>query len=567
MKRFIFLILVLIFSSGIIFSQIDNDHLDSLFSAYINLRTGGQRTKTPSPSTISREIIKCGTSIVNELRFNFHNLSLQQQTIIKPFLQRPDLQKSIVSPLSKFRIHFDTTGSDAPKYFTNLSPAENAELVGQAFDSAYSFEVGYLQYPPPPADNGDGGDNLYDVYIFNYHSYGETDFESSTGNGLLTSYILIDNNFSKQDMDAVNTFGIDGARITAAHEFHHAIQGGNYKFDVQDRYFHELTSTSMEHFVYPSIHDYYQYLTLYFNNPQKSFSQPEDDGYSLAIWNIFLQEQFGNEGYDIIKRQWELFRNNRALTAINLSLAEHQTTFKEQLNKFGIWCYYTGYRKKEGEYFTEGADYPLIKPTYKMSFMPNEQSWYISVKPLSNNYIRILGDNGTYIDTIYSIITNGDFTAGLNSPNSNFQSQYNLFNYQAEGSNHIANEYYSKLTSSNPEDYYESDIFNNNLANGFTSSYAVIDYAFPNPFRYLKNSSIYLPVEYNRDKIVRYYIYSVSMDLMCSGIGNFITLYDKFVLPWDGLDNDNKKLPSGVYIFVTDSADKIKKGKIVIFNE
>jgi hypothetical protein len=36
---------------------------------------------------------------------------------------------------------------------------------------------------------------------------------------------------------------------------------------------------------------------------------------------------------------------------------------------------------------------------------------------------------------------------------------------------------------------------------------------------------------------------------------------------WNVLDNNNRKLATGVYLYLTDSGGIIKKGKFVVFNE
>ena len=41
----------------------------------------------------------------------------------------------------------------------------------------------------------------------------------------------------------------------------------------------------------------------------------------------------------------------------------------------------------------------------------------------------------------------------------------------------------------------------------------------------------------------------------------------KPVIIWNGKDNNNRKLSSGVYIYAVKSGNNVKKGKIVIFNE
>ncbi len=67
-------------------------------------------------------------------------------------------------------------GINTPKYYTNndlLHYSVNdlikiyIDSVAIAADSAYNFEVNYLGYPPPPPDNGVGGDDKYDIYIEN----------------------------------------------------------------------------------------------------------------------------------------------------------------------------------------------------------------------------------------------------------------------------------------------------------------------------------------------------------------------------------------------------------------
>ena len=42
---------------------------------------------------------------------------------------------------------------------------------------------------------------------------------------------------------------------------------------------------------------------------------------------------------------------------------------------------------------------------------------------------------------------------------------------------------------------------------------------------------------------------------------------EKIVVQWDALNSDGDKLPTGVYIYVTDSDDSIAKGKLVIYND
>ena len=140
----------------------------------------------------------------------------------------------------------------------------------------------------------------YDIYIQNIPGfYGYTQPENKIGTSSWSSFMVIDNDFGT----GYYTHGIDAARVTIAHEFHHAIQIGNYApinsnepFRESDTFFYEITSTAFEEFVFDDVNDYYAYMPSYFQNPEKSM--PLNDGYNLAIWNIYLQNNFG---FDILE--------------------------------------------------------------------------------------------------------------------------------------------------------------------------------------------------------------------------------------------------------------------------
>ena len=386
----IFLFLILVVPA---YSQInDKKQLDSLYDAFIDRYNHKDDVIN---STESPEHIKCAFGIVNQVVRNLNNYSDEKKRLLKTLLERPHKQKSLVSPSGFFRIHYDTTKTDTtvvPNYDPTLSADENAMQVAIAADSAYNFEVNYLKYPPPPGDNGDGGDNLYDIYITTAEgSYGFTQPETSLGNHKYTSYMEIHYSFKN-----FYTEGLNAVRVTVAHEFHHAIQVGNYtgdKYDV-DGFFYEMTSTSMEEFVYNSVNDYYAYMKSYFNNPNRvfnSFRSQSNDGYDLAVWNIFLKDKFG---YDIIKKQWELLPNVRALTAIQSSLLDESSSLREALNEFGIWTFFTKYRAIPGKYFDEAANYPLIKLT-TTSYVPGSAVSINNLQAASNNFLAIVNTSVT----------------------------------------------------------------------------------------------------------------------------------------------------------------------------
>ncbi len=431
-------------------------------------------------------------------------------------------------------------------------------------DSSYIFEINVLGYPPPPPDNGNGGDDLYDVYLNNLASgtYGYTDFDFQIDGGTWTSYMVLDNKF-----DTHYTKGIEAASVTAAHELHHGIQIGNYLYRDSDNFYYELTSTSMEEFVFDDVNDYYGYMDSYFRYPHESLTK--SDGYSTAIWNIYLQERFEKEspglGYDIIKRSWELMPRNRAATAIAKAIQGSGYTLKGEFNNFGLWTFFTGDKSKPDEYFEEGQNYPSIRPLVSLEFIPPKTVWTINSEPISNNFLLFKDFSNGFSDTLVSIITNADITGSEKSSPSNLDFVYSLLSSTQEGAVKINDFYYSKIESSSDDLFSETNIFNNEPAKtDFVRE--EIEFAFPQPFRYSENEVLFFPVAPDPSGEAELRIYSAGMNQVYYGLKK-IMAGEKIFVQWNGKDLNNNKLPTGVYIYITKSGDNDKKGKIIIYND
>ncbi len=530
---------------------------DSLFSRLIRLTTGETPVNTTGIIQESAEGEKCGFGLITSVKTNFNMFSKSQQYKIQQILQRPSTDTSIVSPSGFFRIHFYKSGTNKPGYDVNKLAA--------ALDSVYDFEVNFLGYPPPPSDNNAGGDDKYDIYIISLNGglYGYTEPETQVTNLTYTTFMVMENDFA-----GYNTTGINAARATAAHEFHHAIQLGNYIFREDDVWYYELTSTSMEEFVFDDVNDYYAYMKSYFYRPFSTISA--HSGYDMAVWNIFLVERFAPQnpmlGFDMIKRSWELLIDNRAIVSIAKSLQEKGFSFKQEFNNFGVWIYFTNYRAKPGKYFEEAINYPVVQPTTTIEFAPPKKEVMINSEPVSNNYLIFPDYSKGFNDTLVSIISNTDIEGGLDPQNNDMSFDYVLSDKDFEGARKINEFYYSKIVADNNEKLYESNIFNNELAGG-TIDRNEIDYAFPQPYVYGSTVSyLHLPTVLNESGYADYNIYTSGMDLVVSGRAKIFAT-DKITVVWNGLDSDGNKLPTGVYLYVTKSDDVVKKGKIIIQNK
>jgi hypothetical protein len=557
-----------------IFSQdLNQTQLDSIYIKFLQLKAPELIPQTDQPSELTLEDRKCGFSIVTNIKSNLDLFSPEQQVILQKILSRPTLQTSIVSPSGFFRIHYDQTGFNRPSYVSNLSADQNAAEVAEALDSAYRFEVNYLTFLPPPGDNAAGGDDKYDVYIINQNAglYGYTEPESKVGPINWTSFIVLDN-----DYIGYYSSGIDGMLVTVAHEFHHGIQMGNYSipdpnspYRDSDVYFYEITSTSMEEFVFDTVNDYYAYMQSYFQNPQ--VAMPKQNGYNLAIWNMYLQQRFG---FEILKQQWELIPSTSAILSINNTILNAGSSFPGELNKFGIWTYYTNVRAIPGQYFEEAANYPLIKPSFIIPY-PSPPPGNLSSKPTANNFL--LFDVSSNSDSLVAIITNGDaFSASQNS-NQSINYNYTLYNNPTSGDRELTANYSSTFSTSSPSFWSVSEILNNLLVRSDSVLIPIVEvnesFVFPNPFKYSSSadgseSNINIVLNMQSGTDVDFNVYTSGLNEVYNKtktvgplINNSLGIY------WDGKDKNENRLGSGVYIYVIQQGDEVVKGKVVIFNE
>ncbi|MBE0551571.1 MAG: hypothetical protein IH619_04245, partial [Ignavibacterium sp.] len=386
------------------------------------------------------------------------------------------------------------------------------------------------------------------------------------------SFMVIDN-----DYVGYYSSGINGAKVTVAHEFHHGIQGGNYApagsnspFRNSDVFYYEITSTAFEEFVFDDVNDYYAYMPSYFQNPETAISL--NDGYNLAIWNIYLQNNFG---FDILKRQWELLpsQGSSALKSIALSINEYGSTLGNELSKFGIWTYYTNSRTISGRYFEEANNYPLINPTATVSFTPPIQNYTMSVGPAANYFLKINlpSPDGVF----YTIITNSDWQKANDNPGQSLPFTYTLYDDNISGTRVISDNYSATFNNDNQTFWNNVGILNNNVVYG-DSNFTVPSiesetFAYPVPYKLSSSGNIRIVFSSKQSlgEEVNLSIYSAGLDLYFSGNKIIQSTYLKNGKTYCELilDKNDANFFTGVYIYFIRTGTDIFKGKLVIFND
>ena len=280
--------------------------------------------------------------------------------------QRPVRQDSVLSPGGHFMLHFNWTGQDSVPNVDigNNGVPDFVDSAGVYLEKTWDVEITQLGFHRPPGKDGNPI-QVYPVYFTNFSYYGLTTPEDMVNyNGVTesayTSYLELHNDY---EGSMFYSNGLEGLKVTAAHEFHHAIQLG-YNADYSDNiFFMEMTSTWLEDYVFEEVNDYVFYLNSFFRY-LFSISFTSTSGfnpYANCLYVHMLEKKYGPK---IITDTWDRIINEKALIALDheLHLDARNSSFAESQNQYAGWLYFTGSRAIPDLYFPEGADYPEIEP-------------------------------------------------------------------------------------------------------------------------------------------------------------------------------------------------------------
>jgi hypothetical protein len=283
--------------------------LDDRYIAAFGSRIGNSLAKALlSPVAEPGEPAGCGTPLKHALHRDWNRLEPATQKTLAKQLAAPALaaEATLLSSGGHFLIHYATSGSDAPTPGSGYTVGSWVQAVAATFEYVYSYYQTTAGYRLPP-------NTPYNVYLKNLAPqlvYGQTTAATATPSSgfpyAYGSFIEIDKDFASA-IYAKGYTPLQILQITAAHEFHHAIQYGyNYYFDI---WYAEATSVTFEDEVYNDVNQLYNYLSAWLYNTRTSLDIPlETDalrsgaGYSRWIFNRYLIERYG---LNIIRSFWE----------------------------------------------------------------------------------------------------------------------------------------------------------------------------------------------------------------------------------------------------------------------
>ncbi len=267
-----------------------------------------------SVSADVQESATCGMPLKKALRRDWNQLEQSTQKVLAKQLAYPALasEATFTSAAGHFVIHYSTTGTDAPPLLdqNNNGVPDWVETVAATFENVYAT-YGAKGYRPAPTLPAGSPFNIYLLDLAPQGFYGVTTSDqpapSANYPNAYTSWMELDNNFTDAIYHPGTYTPLQSLQITAAHEYHHAIQYGyNYYFDT---WYAEATSTWMEDELYDGVNQSYSYISNWFTQSKLALDTPVSTttggGYGRWIFNRYLSETHDPQGPPIIRSAWE----------------------------------------------------------------------------------------------------------------------------------------------------------------------------------------------------------------------------------------------------------------------
>ncbi len=292
----------------------------------------------------------------------------------------------------------DVTGGPDPDY---------VEAVSAVVEHVWAAEVGTLGYRAPKSDDSsdnDGGSALLDVYLVDIGDDGLYGYCASDDPHLdpgykfwdMSAYCVLDN-----DYDISQYFypdPMDPLRVTAAHEFFHAIQ---FAYDIgEDAWLMESTATWMEERVYDGINDNRQYLST---SPLTQPLIPLDQSTGFRVYGAwifwqFLTEYLATSAPDphIVRAVWrradgsENGRDMYSTQALASAVAARRIggarwRLRWAFADFAVW------NARPGKYYVEGGAYPTaaVAKTTTLSGPASARTATAKLDHLTNRFVVV----------------------------------------------------------------------------------------------------------------------------------------------------------------------------------
>jgi hypothetical protein len=336
-----------------------------------------------------------GTPIMRDLAARLGDLPPAKRAVATRLLARPTQRRDAIrgyrAPArrlcnSRFCVWWVERTSDAPSLRDrnrNRVP-DWVDTTRRIFDQVWRAEVGRMNYRRPRPDwrsRHRGPNGKLDIYVadvgdLGLYGYCTSDDPARARRRAVSAYCVVDDDFSRRQF-AGSAIGVKALRVTAAHEFFHAVQ---YAYDwLEDLWLMEGTATWIEDEVFDRIDDNRQYLKTspisardYYFPLDYYDPDPSEvaSGFKYGAWIFwrYLSERYGT---DLVRAVWRRADSNRnmpdeySLAATVSALALRGQDFATVFGDFAL-----ANLVPSGVY-SEGASYPAPRPPAIVSVGPS----------------------------------------------------------------------------------------------------------------------------------------------------------------------------------------------------
>lgn len=556
--------------------------------------------------------IKCGTPVMMAL----HELQKQGVPLPASTLQRPDMLEFTYGG-THILIHYDTDGEDACfQAGIDVSPADGVpdyiNVLLEIFEYVWDYEIGLMNFIEPLPDNGRGGDDRLDVYLINLGTgvYGFTVPDPDSINQYqMPGYIEIDNDFAGTHYGGSLETVLLAARVTAAHEFFHAVQ---YAYDESEfdydnignpssykPWWLEATATWMEDVVYDDVNDYLSYLPYFFGYPYMglgtfsyAYGPRAYHPYGACVWPIYLSEKYPADINDnIIKRIWEGCATEPGYNVLNVidTLMRFQSSSLEKaFLEFAVWNTKVGEYADPDSSYDEGESFPFPDTSVHIGSLSSAPMQFggMAIPPehLGVNYVVVntgYDKGGIGIDFDGEDLTDAGWHVAALGHRQNYSPWQDLDVDPFAGSGsgewrnwHLYWDVTLVITVSGDSAFYDSYDYNGTVwfdaslvGEGSPPGFELIS-AFPSPF-VINDPSDEVTIRYSLD--LRYDRDDISIwvfDLSGNRVRKIENVTTDFGsqdgATWDGKNDNAEYVASGIYILHLEGAEKSSSMKIAV---
>ncbi|OPL18988.1 MAG: hypothetical protein AVO35_03415 [Candidatus Aegiribacteria sp. MLS_C] len=300
----------------------------------------------------------------------------------RPLLSGPEY--TIDSPAGHFKLHWTDSGADSTNYGYVVD-------LAVAADTSWLVQCDQMGFFQPPPDNGEGGDDLYDIYVVNLSGgvlgyctcSGEYQPPDST-HECSASHIVVDSGISSKDL----------RKCVVAHEFHHAVQAS---YDYGEGIgFVEQCAVWMVELVYPEVDDWYGSISSGENSLRTPWTGVFQLTYGGFPWPWMMWDRWG---YESVRSVWEYCAaepGNNTREANGYMIGDHGMTMEQFFMDYGLWRWFTAgnWYSGCGMYNPDAALWlpgPRVLPQHEVASLPfsGDQTEYFPPDTYGIHWIRV----------------------------------------------------------------------------------------------------------------------------------------------------------------------------------